>query len=531
MDTKKYLRNMLSVSGLVAMATAGHAVTINVDGINHATLSSAVAAAYQTDDGPDIINITTNTLSLADPNQIILDKPIVINGDAENTGAGDGVPCDILVDMGGIRDAADAGLPYKSYIEVQVAGSVDINNIRIRPNANGSYAAIANEIANNVSGIRVHLPAGSGELGNYTFTKVAVTAARGAANNYVAMDDGADLFANNTKKWAGLNGSNDLNIAKHAAFHLSSEAGGLGSVKLVLDHCHIGLSRGCGLSVNGPVSEPARVDLEIKGGVYGHTARDAIRIANATAKIQGTQNDRVRVLRAANIAADNSHSIEIIDSIVPIIEYVDSAGCNTANGFSIRGAATNVTEIAYCRGMGRFLQPAENITNEQLYMTGNSRVDLIRDCTFHGLGANPNPVHINSAGLPLIFRDCIFTSDNSGTVRVSAAEPNIVTLTNCALPTDLVTSETLANPPLSGAGIPVVVSPVSVSPLYQLTLSGYDWSDAQGVGNPSNGAGNKNVLRPSNSAYNSASSTLGTLTGGAGPDSTAGIEEAVWMLM
>lgn len=136
---------------------------------------------------------------------------------------------------------------------------------------------------------------------------------------------------------------------------------------------------------------------------------------------------------------------------------------------------------------------------------------------------------------PIVFRDNIFTgSSTTSTIQIISTTAGVATFDNCGIPTDGTVGESLATPPFSGAG---AVSPsltvnnaVSASPQYLLTLADYDWSDNQGASNPLNGAGNRNVLRPSfaNAAYLTSSSTGGRLTGGAGPD-LAGIDD--WMMM
>jgi len=525
MDTKKYLRNMLSVSGLVAIASVGHAITINVDGVNHTTLSSAVAAAHLAEDGPDVINLMVDSMPTSDSLQILINKPLVINGD----GNGNNIPCDILANIAEmIEPVPDAGNPLRSYIEIQTSGTVEINNLKLHPGSDGLNPGFGNMVGRSISGIRMYYPTDSSDVANYAFTKVYVGGSD-SSNNYLPLDTDTSLWEQSgRKRWAGFNGDADVNTGKHAAIHLSDEVTtALGQVSLVLNQCHAGLSRGCGLSLNG-----ANSIVQVNGGVFGHCGRDAIRINGPTVTIQGTQNDRVRVVRATNVEGANSHSIEILGAAtVPLIEYADIKGCNTANGFSIR-EGSQVANIRFCRVLGKFLTPNTDVRNEPLYVTGaGTKVDLFSDCTFHSDG--PSPVNImnlsGSTDQAFNFKDCVFTSANLGSINIGTL--GSATFTNCAIPADAVANESLSSPPFIGTGIHTEISPVGVSPVYLLNDSVYDWSDAQGAADINNGIGNRNVLRPSSASYNSASSVGGVLFGGAGPVPNAGISADVWMLM
>src|SRR5688572_7226055 len=91
-----------ALAGMTMLGSTASAITINVDGSNYTTLSAAVAAAYAADDGEDIINLNVDQLAAAD-GQILLNKPITINGDGNNND----IQCDLLVDMTSIIAAAD----------------------------------------------------------------------------------------------------------------------------------------------------------------------------------------------------------------------------------------------------------------------------------------------------------------------------------------------------------------------------------------------------------------------------------------
>jgi hypothetical protein len=197
----------------------------------------------------------------------------------------------------------------------------------------------------------------------------------------------------------------------------------------------------------------------------------------------------------------------------------------------------HIGTIRFVRVLGKF---TTDTNNHAVYITGaTTDVDLIENCTFHAnsTGASGNiPLAIQpSITQPIIVRDSIFTSlggANAGTVVIGPTDSALPTITFSALPYDLVANESLTTPPLSGAGAAgtTTSSITTVSPIYALTLSDYDWSDNQGVGKPGNALGNANVLRPTNPAYNGAGTAGTRLNGGAGAPA-AGIDSSEWMLM
>lgn len=522
MRTKHSVKSC-GVASLVALAMCGthaDAITINVDGSNHTTLSSAVAAAYAADDGPDIINLNVDALAAAD-SQILLDKPITINGDGNNND----VQCDLLVDMSGIISAADLGAAGKAYIEISAPGQVNISEIRMHPNSDGMLG----DATNIVVAVRAFKPANAEDVGNYNLTKVHASGSDSANGNaYVPLETGNDLYNQASLfKWGGWAAQNDGNIAGHGVIQLAN-AGGAGIYNTVLDHCQAGLSYGAALNI--PVEGGS---TGVFGGLYGHCGRDGIRVSGTSATLQGTSNDRLRIVRNTNIAAANSHSVEVLaGGTVPLMEYVDTAGCLTSNGFVIRGGHVDV--MRYCRALGKL---GDNPTNHALLLNTADPVGVIEDCTIHGQGGFT--VGVQAAVVtPFDMVDTIFTHEgDAGTSTVdNNATTGTVEYVNCAFPIDGEPNETLRNPPFSGNGgpqdlsDPSVVSPVLVSPDYLLTLADYDWSAAQGSTNPLNGPGNANVLRPSNSAYLTAGSGGTPLTGGAGP-LVSGIDVGTWMLM
>lgn len=511
---------LASLLALAMWSTSASAVTINVDGSNHTTLSSAVAAAYAADDGADIINLNVDSLPTAD-GQILLDKPITINGDGNNND----IQCDLLVDMTGIIAAADIGGGGKAYIEISSAGDVTISEVRMHPNADGTFTT-ADTL---VGAIRIFKPLNAGETGNYTFTKVYASGSDSSSGNaYVSLETGADLYNQaGVHKWGGLLAQQDGNIGGYGVIQLTN-AGGAGIYNTVIDHCQAGLSYGAALNI------PAEGGFTtVLGGLYGHCGRDGIRASGTTITLQGTSSDRLRVVRNTNIAAANSHSVEVLGGAsVPLMEYVDVAGCLTANGFNIRGGTVEV--MRFCRALGKL---GAAPTNHALFLNAANPVVLMEDCTIHGQAGFTAGVQAAVVS-PTEFRDSIFTNEGDGVTSSidHNATTGTLTYTNCAIPIDGEPNESLPNPPFTGNGgpqdlsDPSIVSPVLVSPDYLLTLADYDWSAAQGSTNPLNGPGNANVLRPSNASYLTAASGGTPLTGGAGP-LLSGIESGTWMLM
>src|SRR5690606_28928613 len=152
--------------------------------------------------------------------------------------------------------------------------------------------------------------------------------------------------------------------------------------------------------------------------------------------IKGTPTDRVRIVRNTNIGGANSHSVEMVaGGEILLMEYVDAAGVNTANNFNLRNG--HLVAGRFLRGMGKF----DDGANETVFINGgNTTVDLIEDSTFIGAGSNFNPLNITATvANPLQFRDTIFASHNLGAV-IHNVTTGTATYTNCAFPTDGVTS-------------------------------------------------------------------------------------------
>ncbi len=140
---KSKSNSLFTIATLAAMTTSSAvsiAGTFIVDGTagTYLTLSAAVTTAQATEDGPDIINITTDSLPTPD-GEIVITQPLTINGNADNDSTEPENKCDILVDMAALKTLTpSAGQAEKCYIEIQAEGDVVINDLRIHPNADGS---------------------------------------------------------------------------------------------------------------------------------------------------------------------------------------------------------------------------------------------------------------------------------------------------------------------------------------------------------------------------------------------------------
>jgi len=520
---------LLGVFTFAALAASAPAAIIDLDGTTYKTLSEAVAAAYANEDGADIINIKVNALPTADTGWIVLDKPIIINGDAEN-GDGDGTPCDLIADNGAIAALAAQTDIGKAYIVVNAPGDVFINDLRIHPLVDGVFNRSPNQ---QVLGIRCQRPISGTDTGHYTFKNVEVSGSD-ASGNFINLATGADLYnQTDVKHWAGDNRGDNYALLNGV---IQLDDTGAGVYDTVLDHCKAGLGYGSALNMNAGAGTH-----QVLGGAYGHCGRDGIHVQGPGVTIRGTHDDRVRIIRSTNISAANSHGFEMHGgSEVSLLEYVDIAGVNTANCISVSGG--HLAKMSFVRAMGKF---TTDTNNHVVYVNGaTTQVDLVENCTFNGnstgnFGYVPFQV-MSTVPNSIEFKDSIFTC--SAPDASSTPPPGTVTLqpvltppfsfTCCALPNDGYAGESLASTPLAGDGAATAIQTgiVSASPHYALTLSDYDWSDNQGAGIAGNGPGNANVFRPTNPVYNNAASGGARLNGGAGA-AAAGIDASEWMLM
>lgn len=508
---------LAAMAGLVAVPTSLEGATITVDGSTYSRLSDAVHAAQAQDDGPHVINVNVDSISL--DVQTLINEPMTINGDAD----GNGVKCDILVDNGtGIRGSDNIGNPEKCYIEIQSLGAVVINDLKIHPNADG--AASGGDLQR-VDAIRMYRPEAATGAADYTLNRVFISGSD-SSSNYIDLDQDADLYGlTGVRRW-GWGGNNNGGNAVIQLTNAPSTATVF--YNATLNNCHAGLGKSSAVNVAAEGGF-----ITINGGLFGHVARDGIRITGTTVTLTGSVTDRIRVLRCPNERRENAHAIEIeADAYVPLMEYVDTAVVETGHNFKFNARAI-VDVMRFCRAIGNLDNNSDNPT---MVFSNLVQIGSIEDCTFVGDVPQLNPLQIlNDFDGSVNLKDCIFTSLNQGLILDANLDTTgTVSFTHCALPTDGTVGESLITTgpvEVSGAGGTVSQSnTISVSPNYILTKAAYDWSDAQGSGNPANGAGNANVLRPSNAVYLTSASDGGALTGGAGP-LASGIDAGTWMLM
>jgi len=494
-----------------AFSVPANAATITIDGSTVTKLSAAVAQVQAMGSGPHVINITTD--NIIDDAPVYITQAVTIVGDAD----GNGNKCDILVDISALRDVsspAPGTATERAYITVQTTATVEISDLQIHPDEDGVESA--DPADQKVDAVRL-LKALETGTGQYNFRRVFISGSD-ADNKYVPLDTGDDIYSLTPKKWSG--GATGNSVVQ------ASNQGSPGTYGVLFDHCHIGLGKASAMNFITSGAGQRR----IVGGVFGHCGTDGIRASGTAVRIQGTVTDRVRVIRSTNISGGDAHAIEAAGGNIPLLEYVDIACFNTANALKL--ASNGIINGNYIRVLGKY----NSGNNAAAYLTGTGQFTLTNS-TVVGYGNNNNPYQAdaNFAGTSTL-RDCIFTSQNLGQMIFSrtAAGTNVPVVEYCAIPTDGTTSESLhTSTPLTGniAESVTPVNSVTVSPNYMLTLEDYDWSDNQGANQPGNGAGNRNVLRPTNTAYAAASSVAGFLTGGAGPAAPASISADIWMLM
>jgi hypothetical protein len=336
------------------------------------------------------------------------------------------------------------------------------------------------------------------------------------------------------KRWSNqaASGNAVINLTKIAGLN-----GGF--YNAVLNDCHAGLGFAYALNLVNDSGGHTTVN----GGLYGHCGLDAIRISGSNNSIIGTPTDRVRLVRF-NQEATGGHGLEMVtDASADIVTYVDSGLGNnpfnpdqtqhTANMFAFR-ASTALGTFSHCRALG-YDSPNKTSNNGVYWDLQTVTVVNVSDCTFVGLEGNPNPFQTSTKfDATLNVSDSIFTSMDLGMIINGNNDSiGVVNLDHCAIPTDGHTSESLnVDAPITTGTTTIFDTNTTVheSPHYMLTVSSYDWSDAQGSTDPLNGPGNANVLRPSNPTYSAARSDGTALVGGAGP-ATAGIKVDDWMLM
>lgn len=503
------------LAGTVLMVPSANALTVTMDGTAYNNrLSDAVAAVFADDnDGPDIINITTDTLAM-DAVKIVLDKPITINGDAN----GRGNKADILVDVQVMRDATLAGQEEKCYLEISAAEPVVINDLKIHPNFDNDVSG-KNKNVRLVDAIRFYRPLDPAAFPTHILNRVWVSGSD-ADDKFVRLDTDADLYnMAGVKKWSRYQGNESRGIIQ------LTKGGGDGNYNATLNDCHAGLGYGHALNL------PAEVGAyKINGGLYGHCGRNGIRMSGDTITLTGSATNRLRVVRAPNQAGVNCHGIYNQNATLDIMEYVDVATIETGNNMRIDGGQP--MQISNCRFMGKLTETSVNPT----FYIGSAAASIYAvDSTFVGSGLSNMPLDIlaGSNGVS-VASDCIFSSENLGQIRNNNNDLiGSMTFNYCAIPTDSTAGESLdpGTPIITATdGTTIENNSIHSSPNYMLTRAQYDWSESQGDGQPGNLKGNRNVYRPSNPAYLTASSTGGSLIGGAGA-SPSGISINEWMLL
>ena len=505
---------LTAVTAAILASTCG-AVTVVVDsaapevaGSSYQKLSTAMD--YVNVNGTSLL--TSNVITIMSDQipldgEVVVNVPVTIEGDGNNNG----VKCDILADVASIQTTTTLkGQPERCYLEVQASsGTVTINNLKIHPNADN--------ITNSVDGIRTYKPVNAGETGDYVFNNVWVSGSN-SSDQFLALDTKVDLYGQaGVKRWSISPGTGG-NTA-NAVIQVTS-AGGSGTYKATLNNCHAGLGKQSAMNI------PNANGTTVTGGLYGHSLRDGIRCSGNSITLTGSPTNRIRVLRVPNETGRDAHCVEVEGANKVIkMEYVDVAPIMSGNGFKFFGTSANggVNLMRYCRAMGKL----DNGANAMFFMTESCKADNVRNCTFVGSGSNYNPLETAGVYLGVAkFYDCIFTSENVGSLMI---DNNVTTnprfFTNCAMPTDLFTSESLSSTQpvrnrITGqsTNLPTMTNTIATSPHFVKVLADYDWSESAVSVDGSNAlAGNPDVLRPAvSSAYRNAASDGSDLTGGAG---------------
>jgi hypothetical protein len=497
-----------------AITSTGAALTVVVDpsapevaGSSYQKLSTAMD--YVNTNGttvtPNLVNIVSDSIPL--DQEVLVTVPVTIEGDGNNNG----VKCDILADVNKIQTVVTSkGQPERCFIEVQASsGTVTLNNLKIHPNADNAV--------NSVDGIRLYRPVNVGETGDYVLNNVWISGSN-AADQYISLETANDLYNQaGVKRWSispGTGGNTGNAVIQ------VTNAGGSGSYKASLNNCHVGLGK------QSAVNIPSNGGTTVTGGLFGHSLRDGIRCSGNGITLTGSFTNRIRVLRVPNESGRDAHCVEVEGANKVLkMEYVDVAPMSSGNGFKFFGTSANggVNLMRYCRALGKL----DNLNNAMFFIAENCKADNIRNCTFVGSGNNYNPLE-TAGGYTNVakFYDCIFASDNLGFLKIdNTLTTNPRFLTNCAIPTDLYTSESLnAATPVrntstgQSANLPTMANIVTASPHFIKRLADYDWTEnAVSVDGSNPLAGNPDVLKPAVSfAYRNAASDGSDLTGGAG---------------
>jgi len=520
----------ISVAACMTVPFAATAVTVEVNDTNPETLTSyqtlkaAVTYLNGQGAGPHTININDNELRNVGETQMLVNVPMTINGDGENSGAGDGTPCDILAQVVAIEAEANIGETggnTKAYIEIKTPGTVIIRNLRIHTNSTSNLSGTGA-----VSGFQIFKPTTTGEIGDYTLDNVWVSGST-AADGFVNLDTSTDLYADaNLKKWGRyLVGDTTSAAGDNVGPIVFKNGSGTGTYNAHLKNCHAGLSNSIALGVNCS----SDCSVTITGGLYGHSYRDGIHADGPTLSFTGSLTNRVRVVRAPGQASVDAHAVELVNCTIPAFEYVDVASSLT--GQCLKFSSSQVTSMQFCRVLGKLV--AGN--NPLVLIQGSSGLPSVQHCTFVSSANSNLPLQVNATTTGNInFTNCIFTSHAGGTVQANNDDTlnAVQSFLNCALPITGEADEILANPPVTNTNASGFIAPqtnsMTESPNYVKVLADYDWSQAAvSIDGSVTTAGNPDVLRPSNANYATAGTSSSALVGGAGP-APAGSSVADW---
>lgn len=301
-----------AIATLLSAPALCQAATVDVDGQAIKTLSAAVKQAQDADDGPHVINIKTDNLPTAD-GEVLITEPMTINGDAD----GNGKQADILVDISGIQAATPTDdFLGRAYIKISAPGQVLIKDLKIHPNTDETGA----EEDDMVDAVRVFAPAKPKDIGNYELNRVYISGSD-SANKYISLETADDIYnVAGTKMWSRQSNLGNRGII-HCANVKKKGSRERGDYELTLTDCQLGLGRGVGLNFTASSGQH-----HIKGGLYGHCGLEAIRVAGETLNLEGSADDRIRLVRAGNFKGSTANIRMMAftpKSRVGTLDYVD----------------------------------------------------------------------------------------------------------------------------------------------------------------------------------------------------------------
>lgn len=483
----QFLKTIVAAGAVAALPALAPAVTVTVDGTGggattFAKLSQAVAYVNANSSEPNIINITAPS---TDNSQIVISVPVTINGDPNSTGN----PSDIGVNTTTIRNETNIGRPGFSYIEVETAGNVVINDLQLHPLEQGSTTQ--------VDPISFYKPASG--TGEYVLNRVKIGGSDGSSKAYQAATVADPYYPSALLKWYAYLGS-------HGVYNILN-AGGAGNYNVTLNNCHGAAARSHVLNIMNKSGTTT-----INGGVYAGAGEDCIRVDGGTGvKILGTATNRVIV--SAGNSSSAGQSVRVLNSaVVDQLSYVDivnlAARTNSTlavpSGSGVVVLEATVTQMSNVR--------VGNVAGYPLFVNGTSTVN-VSDSTFfaNGVGGGTaatapqvDPVRVDDG--TVTFKDTIFASKSLGKIDIRGGT---VSFDHCAIPTDGKAGESLATAaPISGTVASntnaVSASPSFASAAYTLTVTD----------NPA-------FLRPTEAAYATAHTGGTFLYGGAGVDTTS----------